>query len=134
MDVLAFLILYTLHAVSFVCSVLSAFVRLCFPRHPQPLDAPRRQLPANLGLAFVPSSKDQPTEEEEESMLQSVKRTVRLCRTVGIHSLSVYDRHGQYFFALLLHIVINVLKLVYRYIKDIRRKTKMRAHGRALQQ
>ena len=93
MKTIARLILSTLHAFYTFWTLFAFYVRLARKSAPRPLEYPRRQTPKHLALVLV--TEDGRLNDEESYICNTVVDVVGWCRTVGIESLSVYNRQGM---------------------------------------
>jgi dehydrodolichyl diphosphate syntase complex subunit NUS1 len=63
--------------------------------HPQELSYPRKQTPRHLALLLASDGRESASADAVlECYLESVRRAVGWCRTVGIRKLTAYDRDG----------------------------------------
>lgn len=94
MQFLAHFLLYLIHRLYLLYLSLRAFQKRLTRTLPEPLDAPRRRIPKHLALCF--SNVPQPSEDNEDNLVECVTNTADWCRTTGIRRLTVYDEHGMF--------------------------------------
>ena len=92
---MSFLLRSLLHLLHFFYHVFT----LISSRKPQPqpheLSYPRKQVPRHLALLLVSENNESTSGDAVlECFLESIQRTAGWCGTVGIRSLTVYDRDG----------------------------------------
>lgn len=66
-----------------------------FDDAPQPLTAPRNQLPTHLAMTLVPDEVNN-LETCRDVMIENVEQIVSWCKDAGIARLTIYDQEGVY--------------------------------------
>ncbi|KAF9651887.1 hypothetical protein BDM02DRAFT_3184135 [Thelephora ganbajun] len=92
---MSFLLRSLLHTLHFFYRLFTLVASRKSQPQPYELSYPRKQTPRHLALLLV-SDDDGSTSEDAvlECFLESIRRTVEWCRTVGIRKLTVCDRNG----------------------------------------
>lgn len=94
MQFLVRFLLYLSHRLYLLYLSLHAFHKSLTRTLPKPLDAARRRIPKHLALCF--SNLPQPSEDNEDNLVECVTNTADWCRTTGIRRLTIYDEHGVF--------------------------------------
>ncbi|KAJ7487557.1 hypothetical protein B0H11DRAFT_2013831 [Mycena galericulata] len=93
MPVLEYALLRVLHSLHFLIALLTLYWRRLHWTPPSPLQITRRHTPRHLALLLVPESSHY-SAATQETLLETVTRTVGWCRSTGIEKLTVYDSAG----------------------------------------
>ena len=86
-------LLYVVHWVHYIYSLLRSLIRTFLTKPPRDLDAHRRRVPHHLAVVFaLPEGSHTPS--VTDALVGSVERAVRWCQIAGIERLTVYDDRG----------------------------------------
>jgi len=92
MQFLARFLLYLIHRLYLLYLSLHAFHKSLTRTPPKRLDAARRRIPKHLALCF--SNLPQPSEDNEDNLVECVTNTADWCRATGIRRLTIYDEYS----------------------------------------